>query len=390
MSGLRALSAAVTVAATALLLAGCGSSTAGIAAAASDTRGTQSGGQGVTPVLPRDGGTAQPASSNQSGDQSSDQPQPDTAGPSSQLPVTVAPPSTENQATTAAPRSTPPLVVSTITKTSQPSPDTSTAPQTGSPTTVSLTGFRSPSGNISCRIFTDEQPGYVRCDLTASNISPDAHDCHGTGIWGKSVTLEAGKPAEMRCISDTVTDPSMPTLAYGQTSIVGAFSCTSQQDGMKCKDTDGQGFQLDRNALTTTGGGTTSPAATSKSSHQGTSAALSISTFHTPSGNISCQIATDQRPASVRCDLNSSNIPDSTHDCHGVGDWGHSVTLEAGKPAAMRCISDTVADPSKPVLQYGQSTSVGGITCTSGQDGMVCNDGAGHGFKLSRDAYSVH
>ncbi|MDQ6658367.1 MAG: hypothetical protein M3Z00_09110, partial [Actinomycetota bacterium] len=75
---------------------------------------------------------------------------------------------------------------------------------------------------------------------------------------------------------------------------------------------------------------------------------------------------------------------------HGVGDWGHSVTLEAGKPAEMRCISDTVADPAKPVLQYGQSTSVGGLTCTSGKDGMICNDGGGHGFKLNRDGYSVH
>ncbi|MDQ2848590.1 MAG: hypothetical protein M3Y77_20110 [Actinomycetota bacterium] len=66
------------------------------------------------------------------------------------------------------------------------------------------------------------------------------------------------------------------------------------------------------------------------------------------------------------------------------------MTIEVGKPAEMRCISDTVTDPSKPVLQYGQSTSVGGFTCTSGQDSMVCNDGAGHGFRPSRDAYSVH
>lgn len=222
----------------------------GTAAVASDTQdgGTQSGGQGVTAALPTDGGTQQSASSNQSSDQSSDQPQPDTAGPSSQQPVTVTQLSTENQATTAAPPSTPPLVVSTVAKTSQPPPDNSMALQTGSPKTVSLAGFRSPSGNISCRIFTDEQPAYVRCDLTTSNISPRRPRLPRHRNLGQVVTLEAGKAAAMRCISDTVTDPSMPTLAYGQTSDVGDLSCTSQQDGMVCNDDSGHGFKLSHGA----------------------------------------------------------------------------------------------------------------------------------------------
>ncbi|MDQ2848591.1 MAG: hypothetical protein M3Y77_20115 [Actinomycetota bacterium] len=170
-----------------MLLAGCGPTTAGTASAGnalaglasdtgaphgppSDAPGTDNGGaqrgQGVTPLLPSDGGTALPASN--------DQPGPSIAGPSSQQPVTIAPPSTENQASTAGPPSAPPLVVSTVTKSSPPAPVTSQAPQSVLPKAVSLAGFRSPSGNISCQIFTDEQPGYLRCDLTASNISPDA------------------------------------------------------------------------------------------------------------------------------------------------------------------------------------------------------------------------
>lgn len=205
-----------------------------------------------------------------------------------------------------------------------------------------------------------------------------------TQIPGSSESRQKTQPRPL-----LVADPSMPTLAYGQTSDVGDLSCTSQQDGMVCNDDSGHGFKLDRNSLQVTGSGSAPVASTAAPTRRGNSPVLSISMFHSPSGHISCAIVTDRKPTSVRCDLDGSNIPD-THDCHGIGAWGLSVTLIAGQPAAMHCISDTVADPTQPMLQYGQSTAVGGITCTSEQDGMLCNDGSGHGFKLSHGAYSVH
>ena len=47
----------------------------------------------------------------------------------------------------------------------------------------------------------------------------------------------------------------------------------------------------------------------------------------------------------VRCDLAESDITEQ-HDCHGIGDWGHAVVLESGKPAGMQCISDSVMAPA--------------------------------------------
>lgn len=104
--------------------------------------------------------------------------------------------------------------------------------------------FSSPSGNISCLISQDS-PGEVRCDLAESGIS-DQHDCNGTGDWGHSITLVAGSKAAMRCISDTVMQPGIPSLAYGRKTQVGPITCTSEEDGMHCSDTAGHGFRLAR------------------------------------------------------------------------------------------------------------------------------------------------
>lgn len=114
---------------------------------------------------------------------------------------------------------------------------------------------------------------------------------------------------------------------------------------------------------------------------------LQLDHFSSPSGNISCLIATDTEPQ-VRCDLAESTIP-KNHDCHGTGDWGVSVTLVAGQKAEMRCISDTVMQPGIPALAYGQQTKVGDITCKSAEDGMHCSDPSGHGFRLAKASYDV-
>jgi hypothetical protein len=43
-----------------------------------------------------------------------------------------------------------------------------------------------------------------------------------------------------------------------------------------------------------------------------------------------------------------------------------------------------------PTLDYGQTRSLGAITCDSEPSGMTCTDaGSGHFFRLSRDSYQV-
>lgn len=116
--------------------------------------------------------------------------------------------------------------------------------------------------------------------------------------------------------------------------------------------------------------------------------ALTIDHFSSPTGNITCMIADFDGGPTVRCDLAESNITQQ-HDCGGTGDWGWAVSLLRGEPASMICVSDTVMAPGLPVLAYGDSTTVDGLTCTSRENGMTCRDDAGHQFRLARNDYEV-
>ncbi|OBJ73072.1 DUF6636 domain-containing protein [Mycobacterium sp. 1274756.6] len=114
--------------------------------------------------------------------------------------------------------------------------------------------------------------------------------------------------------------------------------------------------------------------------------------FTSPSGNIDCAIwesGHDIAPH-VRCDLNERTFtaPPRPADC-GMGPWAKSVTLERGKPAAFRCISDSVLSDDAVVLEYGEEISAEGFRCASSTDGITCTDTTtGNGFRLARDSYA--
>ena len=98
--------------------------------------------------------------------------------------------------------------------------------------------------------------------------------------------------------------------------------------------------------------------------------------WQSPSGNISCLIGEGQ----VRCDINDMDFtaPKPANCSMGVP---KAVVMSMNKAPAFQCISDTVADPSNPVLAYGASTHGEAFTCTSKEDGMHCtDDNSGHSF----------
>lgn len=106
--------------------------------------------------------------------------------------------------------------------------------------------------------------------------------------------------------------------------------------------------------------------------------------FRSPTGNIACLFVAGET-TEVRCDLLSLNRSFTTppQDCDL--DWGDSFSIAEGDTrGALVCHGDTVADPAAEVLDYGQTLSLGGITCTSDKAGMTCQTTAGHGFTLSR------
>jgi hypothetical protein len=111
--------------------------------------------------------------------------------------------------------------------------------------------------------------------------------------------------------------------------------------------------------------------------------------FRSPTGNISCLIATGEY-AIARCDM-SSLTPSYTSPPPGCDlDWGSSFEVAlSSRKGMLACVGDSVADPSAVTLGYGQTLSLGGFDCTSERSGMTCTNPAGHGFTISKARQSL-
>jgi hypothetical protein len=113
--------------------------------------------------------------------------------------------------------------------------------------------------------------------------------------------------------------------------------------------------------------------------------------FHSPSGNVGCQIS----PTGVRCDIDQRNWspPPRPADCRL--DYGQGISIGIGKPARFVCAGDTarVLPPyggAGEPLAYGEAITAGPMRCESAESGMTCRDvGSGHGFSISRQAYQL-
>jgi hypothetical protein len=107
--------------------------------------------------------------------------------------------------------------------------------------------------------------------------------------------------------------------------------------------------------------------------------------FAMPSGNIACTMSVD----GVTCTIASyTYAPPVVPGCTEVA--GHVLVLNADG-VAFACPSGpppSVAGSDVPVLQYGQTTSVGDYTCRSATDGVQCTDASGVGFRLARASWS--
>lgn len=124
-----------------------------------------------------------------------------------------------------------------------------------------------------------------------------------------------------------------------------------------------------------------------------TASAASIVYFQTPSRNMGCAyfpvISTGDVPF-LRCEIRSGlrPLPPRPRAC-GDAVWGQEVSMTRTGRAGRGCISDTIREPSAPVLGYGRVWRVGGFTCSSTQAALRCTNLAGHGWRLSRERSSL-
>jgi hypothetical protein len=134
---------------------------------------------------------------------------------------------------------------------------------------------------------------------------------------------------------------------------------------------------------TSTTGSTTSSTTTDSSG--GTGAAPSLKAFQSPSGNIACVMT--QKLA--RCDIAERDWKPPPHPASCPLDFGQGLELRSTGTAQFVCAGDTTLNPSAPTLDYGKSSQVGSITCTSAESGMSCSNSSGGSFRISREDYDL-
>ncbi|MBD2416018.1 hypothetical protein FACHB389_34425 [Nostoc calcicola FACHB-389] len=115
-----------------------------------------------------------------------------------------------------------------------------------------------------------------------------------------------------------------------------------------------------------------------------------ISGFQTPSGNIQCELVGEEQE-NLRCEIASllNPIPPQPYQGFCEFDWGGGFLLaQTGKPNIL-CISDTIREPKKYVLPYGETWTSGEFKCISRKVGLTCTNSTGNGFFLSREKWRV-
>ena len=108
-----------------------------------------------------------------------------------------------------------------------------------------LVGFQTPSKNIGCQFYSDNGQGVLRCDIMNMETRPRRPaDCELD--YGHAFEMSAKGTAGRICAGDTIMDPSLPVLAYGEVWQRAGFTCRSEQTGLTCFNAMQHGFSLAR------------------------------------------------------------------------------------------------------------------------------------------------
>jgi hypothetical protein len=113
--------------------------------------------------------------------------------------------------------------------------------------------------------------------------------------------------------------------------------------------------------------------------------------FQTPSGNIMCWMTEDN--AACRIVDFTYSVQQASADCTSPG-WPNLFWLNEGEPPSLKCNDDPPGTYhgllTNTTLDYGQTRSVGVMTCVSEPSGVTCtNTSTGHFFRVSRDSYEL-
>ena len=105
--------------------------------------------------------------------------------------------------------------------------------------------FQLPSGNIHCAVWE----GRLRCDVLNFTYARPPRPRACALDWGGAVEMGPRGPAELICHGDTVANPAAPVLGYGTAWQGRGMTCTATQQGLRCVNGEGRGFEMARARL---------------------------------------------------------------------------------------------------------------------------------------------
>jgi hypothetical protein len=117
-----------------------------------------------------------------------------------------------------------------------------------------------------------------------------------------------------------------------------------------------------------------------------------LNDFKAPTGDVYCQMdVLNDGAATVACE-GGGPFAGPKPDCAGHGNWGDRFSLTEGEAPVVECHTDTIRSnqPFAPILFYGQTRTIGDITCDSDPSGLTCTDAStGRFFSMSAEANTL-
>jgi hypothetical protein len=117
--------------------------------------------------------------------------------------------------------------------------------------------------------------------------------------------------------------------------------------------------------------------------------------FLSPSRNVRCVLSADGPAPVAQCQIDHyTYVPPPAAPCADGGTKpGWEFRLDQGQYPYLPCeysALDSGEGNQLAVLEYGQTRSVGSITCDSEPAGMTCTDSStGHFFRVSQQAFQL-
>lgn len=129
---------------------------------------------------------------------------------------------------------------STTSTTAPAATTTTTRPVAAPPKAKRLDAFQTPSGNIACATWPEDD-GSVRCDISQYTYAPPPKPDYCDVDWGGAFSIEPDANVHVLCAGDTVYSVDLAKPAVGTSVVIGRSICNVQTESVECvvSETDG-------------------------------------------------------------------------------------------------------------------------------------------------------